>query len=100
VAPQSTVNRRGYLDHTRVIAIAFWIVAASIVVAVLAAVLAIWQFTGTDALWRTVATCVVVGAGAVVFAWLNMFFGEYRHGSGPSAAEDAPRSSVPSAGER
>jgi hypothetical protein len=95
VAEQTTGKRRGYLDHQRVIAIAFWVVAASIVVAVLAAVLAIWQFTGTDALWRTVATCVVVGAGAVVFAWLNMFFGDIRHDSEASAIDASRRSSVP-----
>jgi fatty acid desaturase len=100
VAEQSTGNRRGYLDPQRVIAVAFWVVAASIVVAVLAAVLAIWQFTGTDALWRTVATCVVVGAGAVVFAWLNMFFGDYRHESGASAVDAARRASVSTPGDR
>jgi len=100
VAEQITRDRRGYLDHQRVIAIAFWVVAAAIIVAVLAAVLAIWQFTGTDALWRTVATCVVVGAGTVVFAWLNMFFGEYRQEPGASAIDAARRSNVPTAGER
>ena len=100
MAEQITRDRRGYLDHQRVIAIAFWVVAASIVVAVLAAVLAIWQFTGTDALWRTVATCVVVGAGTVVFAWLNMFFGDIRHEPEASAIEPSRRSSVPTTGER
>jgi fatty acid desaturase len=100
VAEQTSGSRRGYLDHQRVIGIAFWVVAASIVVAVLAAVLAIWQFTGTDALWRTVATCVVVGAGTVVFAWLNTFFGEYRHEPGPAAVDTARQTNVPTTGER
>ena len=100
MAEPTTGNRRGYLDHQRVIAIAFWIVAASIVVAVLSAVLAIWQFTGTDALWRTVATCVVVGAGVVVFAWLNMFFGDIRQEPGPSAVDAARRASVSTPGDQ
>jgi hypothetical protein len=69
--------RRGYLDPQRVVAIAFWVVTTAILVAVLASILAIWKFTGTDALWRTVATCVVVGAGTVAFAWLNALFGGY-----------------------
>jgi hypothetical protein len=32
-------------------------------VAVVACLLAIWEFTGTDILWRTVATCAVIGGG-------------------------------------
>ena len=34
-----------------------YFVAVCLVVAVFASILAIWEFTGTDALWRTVATC-------------------------------------------
>jgi hypothetical protein len=49
-----------------------------VVIAVIAAVLAIWQFTGTDVLWRTVARCVVIAAGTGVFAWINVLFGERR----------------------
>jgi hypothetical protein len=30
--------------------------------------------TGTDALWRTVATCAVVGAGTLAFSWINGLF--------------------------
>jgi hypothetical protein len=70
------VRRRGYVDHQRVVAVAFWVVSAAIVMAVLSAILAIWQFTGTDALWRTVATCVVIAAGMLAFTWLNMLLGE------------------------
>jgi hypothetical protein len=40
-----------------------------------ASILAIWEFTGTDALWRTVATCVVIGVGTLAFSWLNTLFG-------------------------
>jgi hypothetical protein len=59
----------------RVVVISFWITAVCILVAVVASVLAIWEFTGTDVLWRTVATCVVVGIGTVAFAWVNALFG-------------------------
>jgi NO-binding membrane sensor protein with MHYT domain len=53
----------------------FWTTTVCIAIAVIASILAIWEFTGTDALWRTVATCVVVGAGTVAFSWLNTLFG-------------------------
>jgi len=76
VSQRPPFRRRGYLDHRRVVAAAFWIVSAAVGIAVLSAILAIWQFTGTDALWRSVATCAVVAAGVLAFAWLNMLFGE------------------------
>jgi peptidoglycan/LPS O-acetylase OafA/YrhL len=69
-------HRRGYVDHQRVVAVAFWVVSGAISMAVLSAILAIWQFTGTDALWRTVATCAVIAAGMLAFTWLNMMLGE------------------------
>jgi len=43
-------------------------------VAVVASLLAIWQFTGTDVLWRTVATCSVIGFGMVAFFVVNVLF--------------------------
>ena len=52
----------------------FWTITACIVIAVVAAVLAIWEFTGTDALWRTVATCAVIGSGTLTFSWINGLF--------------------------
>jgi len=69
-------NPRGFLNPKRVTLFAFWTTAISILVAVVASILAIWEFTGTDALWRTVATCVVVGVGTLAFSWVNMLFGE------------------------
>jgi len=38
--------------------------------------LAIWEFTGTDILWRTVATCAVIGGGTIASAWVNALFGD------------------------
>jgi hypothetical protein len=37
-------------------------------------ILAIWQFMGTDSLWRTAATCVVIAAGTLAFSWINGLF--------------------------
>jgi hypothetical protein len=69
-------QRRGFLNPKRVTLFSFWIAAACILVAVVASILAIWEFTGTDALWRTVATCVVIGIGTLAFSWVNSVFGE------------------------
>jgi len=36
-------------------------------------VMAIWRFTGTDAVWRTVARAVIE-AGTPTFSWVNGLF--------------------------
>jgi hypothetical protein len=46
-----------------------------VLVAVVSCLLAIWNFTGTDVLWRTVATCAVIGGGTVAFYLINTLFG-------------------------
>ncbi|HEY0348139.1 MAG TPA: hypothetical protein VGC60_08270 [Pyrinomonadaceae bacterium] len=66
--------KRGFLNPRVVTKLAFWITSACIVVAVVASLLAIWNFAGTDVLWRTVATCAVVGAGMVAFYVINGIF--------------------------
>jgi hypothetical protein len=72
---QQGPSRRGYLNPSLVRSISFWITSACILVAVLASLLAIWRFAGTDILWRTVATCAVIGSGTVAFYWMNVLFG-------------------------
>jgi hypothetical protein len=67
-------KRRGYLNRALVVSFSFWMTTVCILVAVVASVLAIWEFTGTDALWRTVATCAVIGAGTLAFSWINGLF--------------------------
>lgn len=69
------MNKRAFLNPTRVVSFSFWITTTCILIAVVASILAIWEFTGTDALWRTVATCVVIGVGTLAFSWLNTLFG-------------------------
>jgi hypothetical protein len=66
--------RRGYLSPAVVKHFSFWTITACIGIAVVASVLAIWEFTGTDALWRTVATCAVIGMGTLTFSWVNGLF--------------------------
>jgi len=73
---QTSRKRRGFLDPGMVRSFSFWITSACILVAVLASLLAIWEFAGTDILWRTVATCAVIGSGTVAFYWVNVLFGK------------------------
>lgn len=74
----SESRERGYLDGRMVRALAFWLTSLCIIVAVVACLLAIWEFTGTDVLWRTVATCAVVAFGTLTFSWVNLLFGAPR----------------------
>ncbi len=69
-------RRRGFLNPSLVRSVSFWVTSLCILVAVLASLLAIWNFAGTDILWRTVATCAVIGSGTVAFYWVNVLFGK------------------------
>ena len=73
---ESRRPRRGFLNPEFIRSMAFWITSACILVAVLASLLAIWNFAGSDILWRTVATCAVIGIGTVAFYWVNVLFGK------------------------
>jgi hypothetical protein len=55
--------------------ISFTVLAICIAISVIVSILAIWDFTKTDALWRTVATCIVVSGGMVAFGVVNSLYG-------------------------
>jgi hypothetical protein len=67
-------KRRGYLNPALVVRFSFWTMTMCVLIAVVVSILAIWQFAGTDALWRTVATCAVIAAGTLAFSWINGLF--------------------------
>ena len=69
------MSHRGFLNPRVVRGITFVITLVCIVVAVVAALLAIWEFSGTDTMWRTVASCAVIGGGAVLLSMLNTLLG-------------------------
>lgn len=70
------MSHRGFLSPRVVRGITFVITLVCIVVAVVAALLAIWEFSGTDTMWRTVASCAVIGGGgAVLLSMLNTLLG-------------------------
>lgn len=54
----------------------FTIVSLCIVISLVAAVMAVWQFTGRDVLWRTIATSVLVAFAAIAFSMVNLAFGQ------------------------
>lgn len=69
-------NRRGMLDQQVVRKGVFTIVSLCIVISLVAAVMAVWQFTGRDVLWRTIATSVLVAFAAIAFSMVNLAFGQ------------------------
>ncbi len=73
-ARQPLPRRRGYLDPNKVRGIAFWTTSICILVGVVAALLAIWNFSGTDVLWRTVASCAVITGGTLAFSLFNAVY--------------------------
>jgi hypothetical protein len=72
---RSAPKPRGFLSPAKVRAFAFWTITLCILISVVASILAIWKFAEQDALWRTIATCLVIGFGTMVFALVNMSFG-------------------------
>lgn len=73
--PKRTAGRRGFLNTEVVRAFSFWTTSLCVLVAVVASLLAIWEFSGTDVLWRTVASCAVIGGGTMAFSLVNGLFG-------------------------
>jgi hypothetical protein len=65
----------GYMNARIVKGLAFVVITLCLVISAVACILAIWQFASTDVLWRTVATCWVVAAGAAIFAVVNRVLG-------------------------
>jgi hypothetical protein len=67
---------KGFFPPRIVRAISFFIISFCIAASVVVCILAIWDFTKTDALWRLVASFVVVAAGTALFAMVNGIFGD------------------------
>jgi hypothetical protein len=67
---------KGFFPPAMVRAICFYVISFCIVASVVVCILAIWDFTKKDSLWRLVASFVVVGAGTALFAMVNGIFGE------------------------
>lgn len=67
---------KGFLPPRAVRAVSFYVMAACVAASVVTCILAIWDFTKGDALWRLVASFLVVAAGTGLFNAVNASFGE------------------------
>ena len=73
--PKAIQKRRGFINPLLVRTVSFAVLTLCILICVVACILAIWDFTKTDALWRTVATCVVISGGMMAFGVINLLYG-------------------------
>ena len=73
--PPQLPKKRGLINQRIVQVVSFTVLVICILISVIACILAIWDFTKTDALWRTVATCIVVSGGMMAFGVTNILFG-------------------------
>lgn len=64
-------DTRGVLNPQIVRWIAFGVITVSLVVCTVLCILAIWKFTESDAVWRAIATFIVVSVATAIFTFVN-----------------------------
>ena len=62
---------KGVINPVVVRGVAFVVITLSLVVCTVLCILAIWQFTESDAVWRAIATFIVVSVATGVFTFVN-----------------------------
>ena len=62
---------KGVVSPKLVRNIAFVVITASLVVCTMLCILAIWEFTKSDAVWRAIATFIVVSIATAIFTFVN-----------------------------
>ena len=72
----SKKSGKGFLPPAIVKLVAFYIISLCILAGVVVCILAIWDFTHRDTLWRFASSFLVVSAGTLLFAFVNGVFGE------------------------
>ena len=65
---------KGFVDPDKVRAVAFYVVTLCVLFSVVSCILAIWDFTQRDTLWRTFSTCMVIAGGCGAFSFVNTIF--------------------------
>jgi hypothetical protein len=65
---------RGFLPPALVKTVAFYVISLCILAGIVVCILAIWDFARTDTLWRFGSSFLVVGAGTLLFAFVNGMF--------------------------
>ena len=64
-------DTRGVINPQMVRWIAFFVITASLVACTVLCILAIWKFTESDAVWRAIATFIVVSIATAIFTFVN-----------------------------
>ena len=62
---------KGVVEPQLVRMISFTIITISLVACTVLCILAIWQFTESDAVWRAIATFIVVSIATAIFTFVN-----------------------------
>jgi uncharacterized membrane protein YqjE len=62
---------RGVIQPKLVRIISFTIITVSLVACTVLCILAIWKFTESDAVWRAIATFIVVSVATGIFTFVN-----------------------------
>jgi len=72
---EPTINIRreikGVVEPKLVRIISFTIITLSLVACTVLCILAIWKFTESDAVWRAIATFIVVSVATGIFTFVN-----------------------------
>jgi len=71
--PPTKVKReiKGIVEPKLVRIISFTVITLSLVACTVLCILAIWQFTESDAVWRAIATFIVVSVATGIFTFVN-----------------------------
>ena len=64
-------DTRGVINPQLVRWIAFIVITVSLVACTVLCILAIWKFTESDAVWRAIATFIVVSIATAIFTLVN-----------------------------
>jgi uncharacterized membrane protein YqjE len=73
IEPKKKAKREitGVVEPKLVRIISFTVITLSLVACTVLCILAIWQFTESDAVWRAVATFIVVSVATGIFTFVN-----------------------------
>ena len=71
VTVQTKREIRGVLEPNLVRIISFVVITISLVACTVLCILAIWKFTESDAVWRAIATFIVVSVATGIFTFVN-----------------------------
>lgn len=76
-APTKKKSARGFFPPAIIRTVSFCIISLCILAGVVVSILAIWDFTRQDTLWRFASSFLVIAAGTLLFAFVNGIFGDH-----------------------